>query len=51
MESFMRLIIFPLLSMEVLEAGGVEVVVCKEGKFHEIFGRNISTIVNGKILK
>ncbi len=29
---FVAVIFLVLLSMEVLEAGGVEVVVCKEGK-------------------
>jgi hypothetical protein len=43
-ESFVRFLaeIFLLLSMENLEVVGVD--FAKKGKFHEIFGRNISII-------
>ncbi len=49
-ESFIRFFarIFLLLTIEVLEVGGVEVVVCKEGKCSKNFVRNIFTFVNGK---
>ncbi len=49
-ESFLRFLgeIFLLMSVKVLEVGGVELgIVCTEGK-GKIFDRNMFTIVNGK---